>query len=121
MSRKTILIVVGILALLAVVPDIAARIAGHTPDNRHRLYALRSSVRPAMQRADVERLLQEQSDQNKISYKWLSRDQVAVWAPISFMKAYWLYIDLRDDRVIHASIRGNGGDKDRPADAPPDF
>lgn len=121
MSRRTLLIAGGILLLLALVPDIAARLRGHTPENRHELYALRSSIYPGMPRSALDQLLREKADNDKMGHTWVTPDQVTIWAPVGFMEAYSLFVDLREDSVVHATIQDENGEKLETSDAPPDF
>jgi hypothetical protein len=37
------------------------------------------------------------------------------------MRVCYLHLELREGRIVHATIRGDKGDHDRFPDAPPDF
>ena len=94
---------------------------GFHPDNRFKVYEVRRSIAPGMTSAELERLLVS-ADSNGLKHAWnRERTEVSVWAKLGLLRTCYLMVELRDGRVVHASVRGEDGENDRFIDAPPDF
>ena len=93
---------------------------GWSPANRLEVYSLRASLEPGMQIGEVEELLRARKGQ--LRHGWSEdRRVLSVWTHIGFARMCYLLIEVDQERVVHARIRGDEGEADRFVDAPPDF
>jgi hypothetical protein len=99
--------------------EAAARFGfGTTPNNRFHVYDLRKAIRPGMTRDELVQVLNRQTS-TAIAHSWRDDTGLLAWAPIGFMRSCHLIVELEDNRVVHAAVRGDHGS--RLPDAPPDF
>jgi hypothetical protein len=120
---QVLVVLLGLVVAFGAVGTVAfegyARIVGMRPENRTKVYALRRSIAPGTTTEALDRLLA--SEENRELKRSSSQAGVSVWSPIGFMRVCYLHLELREGRIVHATIRGDKGDHDRFPDAPPDF
>jgi hypothetical protein len=110
---------VGLLAWTG--SEVWARLVyGVDPSNRFAVYALRRQITPGMPAAEIRELLAAAGNA-RLDHRWIDETRLSIWTHLSFTRACFLQVQLRDERVVHAAIRADHGEGDRLEDAPPDF
>ena len=92
---------------------------GVDSENRLVVYELRRQIGPGTTREEIERLMT--GYHHKLEHTWTGDNKLSVWTHVGFMRACFLLVELREGKVVHASIRGDQGDEDLFRDAPADF